>query len=82
MSDNNSPLMLEFVRRLGAKVDALTGEVRDLRHRMARVERRLAALDATEALHHATIMVRLDRLAARLDRMEDHPDAADPADEA
>jgi len=34
MSGNRDLLVLEFLLRLGAKVDVLTGEVRDLRQRV------------------------------------------------
>jgi outer membrane murein-binding lipoprotein Lpp len=82
MSGNHDILVLEFLRRLGAKVEALTGEARELRHRVTRVEQRLAALAATEALHHAASTVRLDRLQARLDRIEGRPEATDRSAEA
>jgi len=77
MSGDRDVLVLEFILRLGAKVDALTGEVRDLRQRMTRVEQRLAGLVATEAVHHAATAVRLDRLEARLDCIEGRPEATD-----
>ena len=64
MSDNHDILVLEFIRRLGAKVEALTGEIRDLRHRVTRAEHRLAALAATEAVHHAATAVRLATASA------------------
>jgi hypothetical protein len=81
MTGNRDIPMLEFLCRLGTKVDALTNEVRDLRHRMTRTEHQLAATAAAQALHHAAITVRLDRLVARLDverrpEATDHPDAA------
>jgi predicted nucleic acid-binding Zn-ribbon protein len=82
MSDNRDILMLEFLCRLGTKVDALTAEVRDLRHRITRAEHQLAASAAAEAVHHATITVRLDRLEARLDRLDDRPEATDRPDAA
>jgi hypothetical protein len=77
MSDNHDILVLEFIRRLGAKVEALTGEVRDLCHRVTRAEHQLAALAATEAVHHAATTVRLDRLEARLNQFEGRPEAPD-----
>ena len=77
MSANYDNLMLELVRRLGAKVDALAGQVRDLQHRTSRAEHHLAASAAAEAVHHAVTAVRLDRLEARLDRIEHRPNAPD-----
>jgi hypothetical protein len=82
MSANYDILMLELVRRLGAKVDALAGELRDLQHRMTRAEHQLAASAAAEAVHHAVTAVRLDRLEARLDRIEHRPNAPDRSDTA
>ena len=82
MSSNDDILMLELVRRLGAKVDALRGELRDVQHRMTRAERQLAASAAAEAVHHALTAVRLDRLEARLDRIECSPQSPDRSDPA
>ena len=81
MSENRDPLVLEFLLRLNAKADALTADLRDLRHRLKQLEQQFAALTATEAIHHAATMVSLDRLKARLDRIEGGPDATGrPAD--
>jgi outer membrane murein-binding lipoprotein Lpp len=77
MSENRDPLVLEFLLRLNAKVDGLTGDLRDLRHRVTRLEQQLAALEATEAIHHAATRVALDRLQSRLDRIERGPTATD-----
>jgi len=77
MSDNYDLLLLEFVRRLGAKVDALAGQLRDLRQRVTRAEQQRAASAAAEAVHRAVTMVQLERLKARLERIE--RDRADPA---
>jgi hypothetical protein len=82
MSSDYDLLMIELVRRLGAKLDALAGQVRDLQHRMTRVELQLAASAAAEAVHHAVTAVRLDRLEARLDRIEHRPNAPDRSDPA
>jgi len=77
MSGNRDSLVLELLRRLSAKADGLTVELRELRHRVTRVERQLAALTATQALQHAATMVRLDRLEARMDRIESDLEAPD-----
>jgi hypothetical protein len=77
MSGNRDILMLEFLRRLGAKLDALTADVRELEHRMTRAERQLAASAAAKAVHHATTTVRLDRLEARLDCIERRSEITD-----
>jgi hypothetical protein len=80
MSDNRDILMLEFLCRLGSKVDVLIGEVGDLRNRMTRAEHQLAASAAAEAVRHAAVTVRLDRLEAQLDRIQRRPDAPDRRD--
>jgi len=82
MSGNYDLLMLELVRRLGAKVDGLVGELRDLQYRMTRAEQQLAASAAAEAVHHAVTTVRLDRLEARLDGIERRPNAPENSDPA
>ncbi len=82
MSSNHDILVLEFLRRLGAKVEGFTAALGDLQHRVTRLEHRLAALAATEAVHHAATTVRLDRLEARLDRIAAGPQAPDRAAEA
>jgi phage shock protein A len=82
MSDNHNPLMLEFVRRLNAKVDALADDLHDLRHRVTRLEQRLAASAATDAIHRAAITVRLDRMEARLGRIERREETPDRPAEA
>ena len=70
MSGNRDILVLEFLRRLGTKLDGLTEDVRDLTRRVTTVERQLGGFAATEALHQASTAVRLDRMDARLDRIE------------
>ena len=82
MSANYDILMMELVRRLGAKVDALAGQVRDLQQRMTRAEHQLAASAAAEGVHHAVTAVRLDRLKARLDRIEHRPNDPDRSETA
>ena len=82
MSENRDPLVLEFLLRLNAKADALTADLRELRDRVTRLEERFAALEVTEAIHHATTLVALDRLQSRVARMERGPEATDlPAEE-
>ncbi len=82
MSANRDPLVLEFLLRLNAKADSLTADLRELRDRVTRLEERLAALAATEAIHHATTLVALDRLQSRVARLGGGPTATDPSAEA
>jgi hypothetical protein len=70
MSANLNTLQLELLRRLGAKVAGLADQVHDLTHRVTTLEQQLAALTATEAIHHAGTTVRLDRIVRRLDRID------------
>jgi hypothetical protein len=77
MGSNDDLLMLELVRRLGAKVDARAGGLRDLQHRVARAEQQLALSAAAEAVHHAVTTVRLDRLEARLNGIACRPNVPD-----
>jgi hypothetical protein len=77
MSENRDPLVLEFLLRLNAKADALTADLRELLDRVTRLEERFAALAATEAIHHATTLVALDRLQSRVARIESGPEATD-----
>jgi hypothetical protein len=82
MSANHDLLLLESVRRLSAKLEALGAGLRILHQRLTRAERQLAASVAAEAMHHAVTAVRLDRLEARLQQMARRPEATDRSDPA
>ena len=82
MSANYDLLLLESVRRLSAKVEALGAGLRILHQRVTRAERQLAASVAAEAMHHAVNAVRLDRLEARLQQIERGSEATDRSDPA
>jgi hypothetical protein len=77
MNGNRDVLVLEFFRRLGAKADVLTTEVRDLQHRLTRAEHQIAASAAADAVHRAAATVRLDRLEAPLERTKRHQETPD-----
>ena len=58
--------MLALLRRIDAKLDRLTDDVQDLKHRMTSVERQLGDL----RVDLAHVSPRLDRLEVRIDRIE------------
>ena len=58
--------MLALLRRIDAKLDRLTDDVQDLKHRMTSVERQLGDL----RVDLARVSPRLDRLEVRIDRIE------------
>jgi septal ring factor EnvC (AmiA/AmiB activator) len=66
MSDQPENLMLVYLRRIDQKLDRLTEEVQDLKHRMTAVERQLGEL----FVGHAALQARMDRIEQRLDRIE------------
>ncbi len=70
MSDEPENLILVFLRRIDAKVDALAEEMRGVKHRLTTLGIAVANLAATEASHYASLASRLDRAEARLDRIE------------
>jgi len=66
MSDSPENLMLVLLRRMDTKLDRLSDDVQDLKHRMTSVERQLGELRVDIAL----VSGRLDRLEVRIDRIE------------
>jgi len=79
VSDQPENLILVFLRRIDAKVDALADEMREVKHRLTRLEIAVANLAATEANHYASLASRLDRCELRLDRIERRLDLVDMA---
>lgn len=65
-------LVLTYLRRIDAKVDRLTDDVQDLKHRMTSLVGQVANL------HHgfANQSARIDRIELRLDRIERRLDMA------
>jgi len=66
MSDSPENLMLVLLRRMDTKLDRLSDDVQDLKHRMTSVERQLGEL----RVDIAHVSGRLDRLEVRIDRIE------------
>lgn len=73
MTDEPDNLVLVYLRRIDAKVDALADEVRDLKGRVGRLETSLAQVHVTLAEHSN----RMDRIELRLDRIERRLDLAE-----
>jgi predicted nucleic acid-binding Zn-ribbon protein len=59
MVDVPDNLVLQFLRRLDEKVDRITDDMQDLKHRMTAIEIQIAGQSA-----------RMDRIELRLDRIE------------
>lgn len=73
MSDEPENLDLVYLRRLDGKMDAVQGDIREIKHRLATVELGLAGVRrdvAALAEADAMIQVRFDRVNERLDRIE------------
>ncbi len=66
MSDEPENLILVDLRRIDQKVDRLSEDVADLKHRMTSMERQFAEV----RLDLASQSGRLDRVELRLDRIE------------
>ena len=66
MSDQLENFTLHYLRRIDEKLDGLTADVRDLKHRMSSVELIFGQMQAT----YAGMQIRLDRVDSRLERIE------------
>lgn len=66
MSETPDRLVLALSRKIDAKLDRLTTDVQDLKHRMTSVERQLGEM----RVDMAGISGRIDRLEVRIDRIE------------
>lgn len=75
MSDGPDSLVLRYLRSMDAKLDRLSDDVQDLKHRMTAVERQIGELFVGQA----AIQARLDRFEVRLDRIERRLGLAEPA---
>ncbi len=70
MTDEPENFTLAFLRKIDAKLDQLTFEVREVKSRLSTMELAISNVSATEAGHYASVSSRLDRLEIRLDRIE------------
>lgn len=79
MSDQPDSRFWVYLRRIGAKVDALAEDVADVKRRMTSLEIQVGNLAAIEASHYANTAVRLDAIETRIDRIELRLDLVQPA---
>ena len=70
MSDEPESILLISMRRLDAKMDALSEDVLDVKHRLTALEVQVANASSTESSHYASLATRLDRVEVRLDCVE------------
>lgn len=73
MADEPDSLTLRYLRSIDTKVDALQGDMREVKTRIGRLETGMADLQVQLAEHS----VRFDRISARLDRIEKRLDLVD-----
>ncbi len=62
MSDEPENLLLVYMRRLDAKMDTLSTDMRDVKHRLTALEIQVANASSTETSHYASLATRLDRV--------------------
>ena len=77
MSDQPENPTLIYLRRLDSKIDSLSQDIGDLKHRMTAVEVQLGSMASTELSHYASLAMRLDRHDAHLERIERRLDLAE-----
>lgn len=68
MADDPNSFVLEHLRQIRAVLDGLREDMRDLKERMSGVEAGFGTL----AVAIASQSARMDRIDARLDRLESH----------
>ena len=66
MSEAPDNLVLVYLRRIDGKIDRLTDDVQDLKHRVTSLEGQVASI----RVDMAAISQRIDRIETRFDRME------------
>jgi hypothetical protein len=79
MSDSlNVPDYLrEQFGRTNAKIDDLRADTVEMKQRLTTLEIQVGNLAATEGSHYAQIMLRMDRIDLRVERIERRLDLAD-----
>ena len=73
MTDEPDNLVLQYLRRMDAKLDRVIDDVQDLKMRMTAVEQRLAAVEMSVS----GVQPRIDCMEQRLDRIERRLDLVD-----
>lgn len=66
MSGEPENLILVYLRRIDGKIDRLTDDVQDLKHRVTSLEGQVASIRGDMA----AMSLRIDRIETRLDRIE------------
>ena len=83
MSDNPNGQVLDYLReqfaRVNGKLDRLSGDMAEIKQRLTTVEIQVGNLAGTEGSHYAQVMLRMDRLDARVERIEQRLDLVDGA---
>jgi predicted nuclease with TOPRIM domain len=73
MSEHNAEV-LDFLRvrfnRIDERLDRISDDITDLKHRMTTLEMQVGNIPATEQLHYVSLSTRIDRMGERLDRIE------------
>lgn len=77
MSDQPENLMLILLRRLDTSMDRLREDMADMRLRMTTMETQVGNFIGTEASHYASLATRLDKMDARIARIERRLDLVD-----
>jgi len=70
MEDEPDSLVLRYLRRIDESVGQLRDDMREVKFRLTSVEVAVANLASMEMSHYATTADRLDRLTARVERIE------------
>src|ERR1700751_3393497 len=66
MREEPESLILVYLRRIDGKIDRLTDDVQDLKHRVTSLEGQVASIRGDMA----AMSLRIDRIETRLDRIE------------
>lgn len=77
MTEPNLELLQAMVQRVLDVLSRLTADFHEFKQRMTTLETQVGQLAATEQLHYAQVMQRLDRHEDRLDRIERRLDLID-----
>ena len=70
MPEQPDNILLAYMWKFDAKLDALAADTRDVKSRLSTVERQIGQAASNEQSHYATVMDRFDRLETRLERLE------------
>lgn len=77
MSDQPENMTLILLRRANAIMGQIQEDVADMRQRMTTIETQVGNFIGTEASHYASLATRLDKMDARIARIERRLDLVD-----